>query len=43
MMAVRRRYRKGARDLRQWFPLVGMILKAGVAIVRAIMDSHGQR
>ncbi len=42
-MAARRRYRKTAHDPRQWFPLVGMILNATVAIVRAIMDSHGQR
>ena len=36
-----RRWR--VRDPKPWLELVGMLLKALVAIVRAVMDGHGLR
>lgn len=31
------------RDAKPWLELVGLLLKALVAIVRAVMDGHGLR
>jgi hypothetical protein len=38
--SIRRPSRRTGRDLRPWLPLLSMILKAAVAIVRAVIDGH---
>ena len=35
--------RRRVRDPKPWLELAGMLLKALVAIVRAVMDGHGLR